>query len=188
MWRTRLKVPDAGEMQTAHRRREADGAEAAIRQDVWADLQRVMGRDTAQRIVEAAAALAREPKPEEPAPADTADLRRDVYFQPGSYSQRSDSEAEGQFLEWRRRATGHESEAWEESSPDPNVRLDLWVARELTRAGLPAWLGGVVVRMAMVTMRDGVEAARRTLLEERCVPEQYHFAIDGILKLIPPSI
>ena len=188
MWRTRVKVPEAGEMQPAHRRQEARGEECAVRQDVWADLQRVMGRDSAQRIVEAAATLAREPKPEEPAPQAAADLRRDAYFQPGSYSQRHDSEAEGRFLEWRRRDTGRDPEAWEESSPDPNVRLDLWVARELDRAGLPFWLNGVVVRMAMVTMRDGVEVARRALLEERSVPEQYHFAIDGILKLIPPLL
>ena len=42
--------------------------------------------------------------------------------------------------------------------------------------------------MARVTMRDGVEVARRALLAEVSVPEDYHFAIDGILKLIPPLI
>jgi hypothetical protein len=146
------------------------------------DLERVMGRDSARRIAEAAAVLACEPKPEEPEP------NRDAYFEPGGYAARNESDAELRFLKWRRNVTGRDPEFWERSSPDPNVRLDLWVTRELNRAGLPAWLQAVVMRMALVTMRDGVEVARRTLIEERAVSEDYHFAIDGILKLIPPSI
>jgi hypothetical protein len=128
-----------------------------------------MGRDSALRIVEASEALARAPLATATGPANSHEPRRGAYFEPGSY-------------------TAHSPEPWEASSPDQNLRLDLWVGRELSRVGLPAWLCGVVVRMALVTMRDGVEVARRTLLEERSVPESYRFAIDGILKLIPPLI
>ncbi len=124
--------------------------------------------------------LRMEPKPEEsqhtemapsprPAVAGLKDPHRDAYFQPGGYAVRAPGPAA-------------------EHSPDPNPRLDLWVAHELQRAGLPSGLHEVVVRMAKLTMRDGVEVARRALLAEVNVPEDYHFAIDGILKLIPPLI
>ncbi len=194
MWRARVTRPRAGEMPQS-RRPGADEARLPP-QRAWDDLQRVMGRDAAQRIVEAAYTLVRAPKPDEPAgpgpvPEETEsapERDRDGYFEPGGYAARNDAEAEGRYLEWRRLFTGRDPEAWEESSPDPDVRLDLWVARELDRAGLPAWLRDVVLRMVLVTQRDGVEVARRTLLEESVVPEDLHFAIDGILKRIPPLI
>ncbi|MGO9227904.1 MAG: hypothetical protein ACLQKA_01660 [Bryobacteraceae bacterium] len=169
MWRSRLKVPRTGDLEPAHKPEEFAAAHIARREAAWTDLERTMGHDSALRIVEAAEALARVPLTTAPRQPDSQEPRRGAYFERGSY-------------------TGRRQEPWETSSPDPNLRLDLWVARELSRAGLPSWLCGVVVRMAMVTMRDGVEVARRTLLEDRSVPESYHFAIDGILKLIPPSI
>jgi hypothetical protein len=163
MARARLKLAPAGDLEPAHRRDEFD---MAHREAAWVDLERTMGRDQARRIVEAAEALARAPLAAA-LPVHSPEPRRGAYFAPGSYS-------------------GCTHEPWETNSPDPNLRLDLWVARELSRAGLPTWLRGVVTRMALVTMRDGAEVARRTLLEERAVPESYHFAIDCILKRIPP--
>lgn len=165
MARARLRVPRSADLEPAHQRERFD---IAHREAAWTDLERTMGRDTARRIVEAAEALARAPL-DASSPAHSPEPRRGAYFAPGSYS-------------------GHAHEPWETDSPDPNLRLDLWVARELSRAGLPSWLCGVVTRMALVTMRDGVEVARRTLLDERSVPESYHFAIDCILKLIPPVV
>jgi hypothetical protein len=163
MSRARLKVPRTGDLEPAHKPGELD---IAHRQAAWVDLERIMGRDSARRIVEAAETLARAPLAA-PSPTHSPEPRRGAYFAAGSYA-------------------GRTREPWETNSPDPNLRLDLWVARELSRAGLPSWLRGVVTRMALVTMRDGVDVARRTLLEERSVPENYHFAIDCILKLIPP--
>jgi hypothetical protein len=126
--------------------------------EVPADLDRAVGRDTTLRVVRAAAMR-----------THSSGARSSDYFQPGSYARRV-------------------PEAWEVASPDPSLRLDQWVERELNRVGMPVSLCGVVVRMAMITMRDGVDVARRVLLEERCIPEDYHFAIDAILKQIPPLI
>ena len=165
MWRSRLIVH--GKLQPARKPPEFERTHTPPRHADWADLQRALGRDSARRIVEAAETLLRAPRAS--SQAHSPGPRRDAYFEPGSYS-------------------GRTPEPWEKSSPDPNLRLDLWVARELSRAGLPSSLCEVVFRMALVTMRDGVEVARRTLLEERCVPESYHSAIDIILKLIPPLI
>ncbi len=183
-WRQRWKPRDVDELFPTHKPEVRPWSELAPRQERWVDLERALGHDSARRIVEAAATLAAEPMPEKPV---CAKRLRDAYFHPGGYAGGCDSAGERD-AEWRRAVLGREPEPWEQSSPDPNVRLDLWVARELDRAGLPHWLHDVVLQMALVTMRDGVDEAHGVLLEERQVPEDYHAAIDGILKQIPALI
>jgi hypothetical protein len=179
MWRTRVKPSD--DLESAHKPDEPKW-DVAPRESVLADLRRTLGHDSAERIVEGEATLKHAPKPEEPPP------KREGYFRPGGYSGARPADAEGKFLDWRRQATGRDPEPWERNLPDPNMRLDRWVGREMARVGLPSSLKGVVMRMALVAMRDGVDAARRTLIEERRVAEEYRFAIDGILKQIPPLL
>ena len=173
MWRSRLKDPATSELETEPVPKPEDSQNASLtpREAAWAALQRARDRAAALDVAQAleAPAQALEAPAQTPISAVSPEIHRGAYFRPGGYA-------------------GGTAAPSPERSPDPNLRLEVWVARELNRAGLPSWLCGVVVRMALITMRDGVEVARRALLAEPSVPEEFHFAIDGILKLIPPLI
>jgi hypothetical protein len=110
------------------------------------------------------------------------------YFHPGGYAGGGQGAAPNRFSLHRLPDECQEPEPWEAMLPNPGMGLETWLQCEMSRVGLPHWMTGVVLRMALVTMRDGVETARRTLLEERRVPEEFHFAIESILKQIPPLI
>ena len=169
MARSRLETLPPGEMEPVHKPEEYARPKPAPREAALVDLKRALGHDMAIRIAETAEALAHAPLPVAAAEIQQPEEERGGYFQPGGYA-------------------GRVPGSQDTSAPDRYLWLGEWVKSELNRAGLPQWLREVVMRMSLVTMREGVEVARRVLLEERCVPEQYHFAINGILKLVPPLI
>jgi hypothetical protein len=168
-------------MHRVHAHDDAQFPDCGPREAIWADLQRTMGFDSAAGIVQAESRVKH-------ASQELDGEARHGYFHPGGYAGGGQAVAGNRFAQHRRPDDSQHPAPWEAMLPDPGVRLDHWVQCEMSRVGLPHWMTGVVLRMALVTMRDGVEVAGRTLLEERRVAEEFQFAIESILKQIPPLI